>query len=417
MKKLTIYFPLLLALSVFLLLSFSVNKGAAQQSGSNFIANRIIDDSLFYSGNEMSSSQIQQFLNARVPVCDTNGQQMHSSGQTRAQWAAANNRPLPPYICLKDYVAPTTPAKSDSGLCGAMPSYTNRSAAQIIDDVSKACNISQKVLLVMLEKEQSLLSDTWPWPVQYEKAMGYYCPDDPNRPGWCAPEYAGFFNQVYNAARQLQRYRQSPDSFNHAINRTSYVAYQANAPSCGGTNLTMQTAATAGLYNYTPYQPNQAALNNLYGTGNSCSAYGNRNFWRMYRDWFGSTYGEAYKAQYYRQSAYPSMFPGESSIVFIDYQNAGSSRWYDSTSAPVGINPVNLSTASSVNRSSILDLTGDLDEIDLQLVFTQFMKLMVQHWRVIKILLTLVKLYVLDSFLLHQIIKIQVNLQNGSNQY
>ncbi len=32
-------------------------------------------------------------------------------------------------------------------------------------------------------------------------------------------------------------------------------------------------------------------MNNLYGTGDGCSAYGNRNFWRMYTDWFGSTTG------------------------------------------------------------------------------------------------------------------------------
>src|SRR5690606_3156716 len=25
------------------------------------------------------------------------------------------------------------------------------------------------------------------------------------------------------------------------------------------------------------------------GTGNSCSSYGNRNFWRIFTDWFGST--------------------------------------------------------------------------------------------------------------------------------
>jgi hypothetical protein len=265
------------------------NTTSAQQIGSNFNASRIIDDLLFYNGNQMTAAQIQQFLNARVPVCDTNGQQLHRSGQTRAQWAAANNRPLPPYLCLKDFVAASTPAKSDSGLCSPLIARTNRTAAQIIDDVARACNVSQKVLLVTLEKEQSLLSDTWPWPVQYEKAMGYFCPDDPTRPGWCAPEYAGFFNQVYNAARQLQRYRQQPNSFNHAIGRTSFVSFQASAPSCGGTNLTMLTAATAALYNYTPYQPNQAALNNLYGTGDACSAYGNRNFWRMYNDWFGST--------------------------------------------------------------------------------------------------------------------------------
>jgi hypothetical protein len=59
--------------------------------------------------------------------------------------------------------------------------------------------------------------------------------------------------------------------------------------SCGSSNVNIETSPTAALYTYTPYQPNQAALNNMYGTGDSCSAYGNRNFWRMFNDWFGST--------------------------------------------------------------------------------------------------------------------------------
>lgn len=258
-------------------------------SGSEFVANRITDDAVFYNGNALSADQVQSFLNSKVPTCDTNGQKMYTSTQTRAQWAQANGKPLPPYICLKDY-RQDHGSKSDSGLCAFIPAKTGRSAAQIIDDVARACNISQKSLIVMLQKEQSLVTDDWPWPKQYQKAMGYYCPDDPNNPGWCHPEYAGFFNQVYNAALQLNRYRLYPENYNHAIGRTSYVAYQANAPSCGGTSLTMQTAATAALYNYTPYQPNAAALNNLYGIGDACSAYGNRNYWRMFNDWFGSTY-------------------------------------------------------------------------------------------------------------------------------
>jgi hypothetical protein len=68
------------------------------------------------------------------------------------------------------------------------------------------------------------------------------------------------------------------------------IQYNPNA-GCGSGTVYIQNQATAGLYNYTPYQPNPAALNNLYGTGDGCSAYGNRNFWRMFNDWFGSTYG------------------------------------------------------------------------------------------------------------------------------
>ncbi|MDG2497268.1 MAG: LysM peptidoglycan-binding domain-containing protein, partial [Aquiluna sp.] len=33
---------------------------------------------------------------------------------------------------------------------------------------------------------------------------------------------------------------------------------------------------------------------NMYGTGDSCSAYGNRNFWRFFHDWFGSPIGGGY---------------------------------------------------------------------------------------------------------------------------
>jgi hypothetical protein len=51
----------------------------------------------------------------------------------------------------------------------------------------------------------------------------------------------------------------------------------------------IQNQATAALYIYTPYRPNQAALNAGWGTGDSCSSYGNRNFYNFYTLWFGST--------------------------------------------------------------------------------------------------------------------------------
>src|SRR5690606_24086380 len=44
--------------------------------------------------------------------------------------------------------------------------------------------------------------------------------------------------------------------------------------------------ATANLYIYTPYRPNVAALAAGYGSGDSCSTYGNRNFYNFYVDWF-----------------------------------------------------------------------------------------------------------------------------------
>jgi hypothetical protein len=289
-SKLILAAVLFLASTVFPVFA-PTNQVEASLSGSAFKAGRIIDDEIFYNSSSMSVNQIQNFLNSKVPVCDTNGQVMYNSTQTRAQWAQANGRPLPPYICLKGFSqnVPTV-TNSGSNLCKGSIAGGTKSAAQIIHDVGKACGINPQVLLVMLQKEMSLVTDTWPWPRQYEIAMGYGCPDSgPNYSANCSSTYYGFFNQVYQAAQAYRRYEANPTWYNYRPNRNNYIQYHPN-PACGGTNVFIENQATANLYIYTPYQPNSAALSNLYGTGNDCSAYGNRNFWRLFNDWFGSTW-------------------------------------------------------------------------------------------------------------------------------
>jgi hypothetical protein len=263
-----------------------VPQSASALSGSDFNPARIVDDDVFFNKDTMGTTEIQTFLNSKVPTCDTNGTQMHSSGRTRAAHGTANGAP-PPYICLKDYTQSFNSTNADA-YCGAITGGT-KSAANIIFDVAQACRINPQSLLVLLQKEQSLITDDWPWPIQYRSATGYGCPDT----AACDSQYYGFFNQVYNAGRQFRRYTMLPNSFNYAVGRTSFILYNPNS-GCGGTNVTPQTASTAALYNYTPYQPNQAALNNLYGSGDGCSAYGNRNFWRMFHDWFGPTTGSGF---------------------------------------------------------------------------------------------------------------------------
>ncbi len=258
---------------------------ASALSGSDFNAANIVDNNVFFNKDGMSVSDIQAFLNAKVPVCDTNGTQPsgRSGYATRADWGRANGNP-PPYTCLKDYPQSVPGTTADSYCSGGISAGT-KNAAQIIYDVSQACGVNPKAIIVLLQKEQGLVTDEWPWPGQYRGATGYGCPDT----SACDSTYYGFFNQVYNAARQFQRYVKQPSNFNYAVNRTSFIAYQANRPDCGGTNVNIQNGATAALYNYTPYQPNAAALANLSGTGDACSAYGNRNFWKYFNDWFGST--------------------------------------------------------------------------------------------------------------------------------
>jgi hypothetical protein len=304
---------------------------ASALTGSDWQAGRIIDDSLYFNGNTMSPQEVQLFLNSKVPTCDTNGSQP-INGTTRGNYGTSVGHP-PPYICLKDYHENTPTKAAEPGLCGQY-NGGNKSAAQIIYDVGVSCGVSQKAIVVLLQKEQTLITDDWPWDTQYRSATGYGCPDTAP----CDTEYYGFFNQVYNAARQFRKYDKDSTLFRYRSNRDNSIQYSPNA-SCGSSNVYIQNQSTAGLYNYTPYQPNQAALNNLYGTGDACSAYGNRNFWRMYNDWFGTVNGPAFSWQivdveYYSDAAMthrftfePTTQPGGKIYVRVKARNNGYITW------------------------------------------------------------------------------------------
>lgn len=349
-----------------LLIGIILNSKAHALSSSQFNPGNLIDDAIFNNYSSMSTQEIQAFLNSKVPDCDTNGQkQYYSSGMTRAQWAQASGKPQPPYICLKDY-SQTIPAVTNGGsdLCKKSISSGTKSAAQIIKDAAVACEINPQVLIVMLQKEQSLVTDDWPWPSQYDKAMGYACPDSgPNNSANCDSAYFGFFNQVYNAAKAFRRYESNPDSYNYKANRNNYILYNPNT-ACGGSSVYIENQATANLYIYTPYQPNTAALNNLYGTGDGCSAYGNRNFWRMFNDWFGSTHGSVHAWDIVSQYAYADsskttsvnlndVRPGQKIFVGIKAKNVGNVNWGNS-----GNYPVMAGTTGPPDRNSKFCSTG-----------------------------------------------------------
>lgn len=234
----------------------------------------------------MSVSDIQNFLNTQTPNCDTNGTQKNSinSSLTDAQYAASQGWNAPPYVCLKNYMQVPQSSSIVDNFSGSTPAGAI-SSAQIIKNAADTYSISPKVLITTLQKESlNLIFDSWPVQNQYKNAMGYGCPDTAP----CDPQYAGFYNQVNNAARQFNLYKNYPSNYRYKAYQSNTINYNPSS-SCSSSSVFIQDYATAGLYNYTPYQPNQAALNNLYGTGDSCSAYGNRNFWRTYNDWFGAT--------------------------------------------------------------------------------------------------------------------------------
>ena len=246
----------------------SEQEPAAALNGSMFNPGLIISDSVFYDFGTMTVNEIQRFLDGKVSACK-----------------AGPDRPG----CLKDYRLSTPEVPGSPGRCSAMPAKQNISAAELIHDIARACGINPRVILVKLQKEQGLITATDPSPRAYDFALGMDCPDTPSG---CSAASAGFFWQLYRGVGQLNWYNNPAGSFTWLKPGTVISRpYYPNRPSCGTQSFRLENKATAALYYYTPYVPNQAALNNLYGLGDSCSSYGNRNFWRFFSDWFGSPIG------------------------------------------------------------------------------------------------------------------------------
>lgn len=261
-----------------LLAVLSFSPQAVAVTAADWNAGNIMQDTTFFNPNGMSTNDIQNFLNSKVPTCDTNGTQPYG-GTTRAAYGASRGYPAP-FTCLKNYVENPTTHQNNANGGSVSGGWTSASIIKYAADVH---GINPKVLIVLLEKEQALVTDDWPWTLQYRSATGYGCPDTAP----CDAEYYGFYNQVMNAASQFRRYANNPGSYRHKAAQNNSVYWSPNTAACGSSTVYIHNQTTAGLYNYTPYQPNAAALANMYGTGDGCSAYGNRNFWRTFSDWFG----------------------------------------------------------------------------------------------------------------------------------
>ena len=216
----------------------------------------IISDDSFFNPDAMTAGQIQHFLE---------GRSCHPEDKSP---------------CLADFRMDSPAQAASKDRCAAMPARHQERASSIIARVATACTISPRVLLVLLQKEQSLL--TTPSATGYQRATGYACPDT----AACDTRYFGFFNQVYRAAWQFREYTVHPQDWRYRIGGNS-IQYHPDA-ACGASTVRIVNQATANLYNYTPYQPNDETLSAPAGEGGACSAYGNLNFSRLYAEWFGS---------------------------------------------------------------------------------------------------------------------------------
>ncbi len=240
---------------------FSASGLWVDDDANPFPAGNIIADGVMFNPWTMNDASVQAFLNDKNPSCT----------------AGPGNVP-----CLKNYRE--TPQTMSYLYCGKYEGGSEETAAQIIAKSAALCGVNPQVLLTMLQKEQGLVTASGAslTSTKYQKAMGALCPDFSE----CDPSAGGFSRQVYKAASLLRTYTEKPNSYRYRVGATVDIQYHPNA-SCGSSPVYLENKATAALYNYTPYQPNRAAMDASPGEGDACSTYGNRNFLRTFTMWFG----------------------------------------------------------------------------------------------------------------------------------
>jgi hypothetical protein len=144
-----------------------------------------------------------------------------------------------------------------------------RNAAQIIYATSQAYGINPQVLLVLLQKEQSLITDDSPTRGQLDWATGYAVCDDCHEGNETMARFKGFAKQVNSAGLQfIEGYMADIDA-----RGVTYGKYGPGMPlAIDGTTVVPANAATAALYAYTPH------------------IHGNKNFATLWHAWFGKDY-------------------------------------------------------------------------------------------------------------------------------
>ncbi|WP_353112162.1 VCBS repeat-containing protein [Microbacterium sp.] len=292
-----------------------------------FAPGNLVSDAVFTAKDTMTEAQIQAFFDSKVKTCQSG------------------------YTCLKDFRITSVNRPADT-YCKGYTGGANESAARIIYKVSQSCGINPQVIIIMLQKEQGLVTHTWPSTWRYDSALGQGCPDDAP----CNPQYVGFFHQIYGAARQMQVYMEGRYFTWYAPGKTWNILYNPSQ-SCGSSPVYIANKATAAMYYYTPYQPNAAALRAGYGTGDGCSAYGNRNFYNYFTDWFGSTQTPSGNETPEQPKPTPKItsFDKDSYVVAAD--TAGGVYAYPYDNGEWGLR---LSIASMPGLKSLIGV-GDLD--------------------------------------------------------
>lgn len=146
---------------------------------------------------------------------------------------------------------------------------TLRRASDIIYRASQQFSLNPQFLLVLLQREQSLVESKAPSQNQLDWAMGYAVCDSCSKQDPALQSFRGFANQVYRAAERI-RMNYLSDLFSNGSTLTGIGPGRPVA--IDGVSVIPENNATSVLYTYTPH------------------LHGNANFVRIWRRWFTGDY-------------------------------------------------------------------------------------------------------------------------------
>jgi len=144
-----------------------------------------------------------------------------------------------------------------------------KTAAEIIYEAGQRFEINPQFLLVLLQREQSLVEDDSPSQKQLDWAMGYGICDDCSKDDPRLQKFKGFGKQVHEAAKRI---------------RESYLTDLAQR----GTTVSGIGPGTQTLIDTTIVEPANAATSVLYTY--TPHIHGNKNFVKIWARWFTQRY-------------------------------------------------------------------------------------------------------------------------------
>lgn len=150
-----------------------------------------------------------------------------------------------------------------STLARYVDGQTRQLAYQIIFDSAIIYQVNPKVLLTLIQKEQSLIENPFPTQDQYDWATGFGVCDSCSKSDPSLQPLRGFATQVDRAAMRFRYYLTHPNEFKFFTGETYDI---------DGRPVTMTNDATRALYTYTPH------------------LHGNENFVNIWRRWFAKIY-------------------------------------------------------------------------------------------------------------------------------